>query len=1072
MKLTKIKLINWHIFSNRTIDVKGNTLITGENASGKSTLMDAIYYVLSGGDETNFNKAANQGGERTLESYLRGKLGTEQNKYLRSGKDVIGYIGLEFTSNDYKNSKTILAGMEILDSGKLKSKFYILPNYKINDCDFIKDNKIRYIKELEEHMKLSNIQMDYLGISKRDVQNKIARDTFKLLNPRRYLDLLKNAISFRPIEEVSTFVNCFLLKEDNINLDSLRNEIRGYQEIKSLLYKEQSKIDALGNFIEKAKKYKENLEEIEYLTVLQADSEISIKENKNRLLENENIKIETNINESDSKISEIEQKISDCQNEQYILKNNEQYIVLREKNECKKKYQEEVSTLDYKISEIRQIISKEKERMEELKLNYNLESNFTIEGFTEFKVEVNSYLKAIEEIHSGAYDSKSKAEINSKEILDQITSKNNELTALRQGNPEYRAEVKDLITALTTRLNNKYKDENPVVKPLCEYLEIIDESWRNALEGYLDRQKFTIIVNPKYYDDCALTYEKLNKDHKIYGVGLLNVNDLREVKPIENSLYSKLEIENKNADLYARLILGNVKCVDNVIAAKGNKIAITKDVMIYKNAVLSACDPRRYNKPFIGKDSRMRRIELLVEEISKLDDKYKTLQNSIANNKKIIEITNDTSSLKLLVHSNNILSEFAIKEKRLNEIITEIKDLQERNGVVEIAERIRNLDLVISNNRNKKDNLIKLRDNLIANKSKNVYEIKNNNEFLEEKLAYRASLIDKLNPEKYLEYTNKYTYNQSLSAKRIEEDLESDKKTNNANSIHIVNGMREYANHYKPSLFADISSIDDFIAEYNTVYSRGIIEFKSQANEAYNRALKSFDENFIVRIREKINEGISTLKKINKSLALHKFGTENEIYEFTYNPAKNNDFSDYYRIITSGKNFEQDGFFVEGLDEKDKLIINDLFERISQEPDSNEKEKELGRYLDYRNYMYYDIKIKNSNGDTAYFSKIHKEKSGGETQTPFYVIIAACFEQLLNKDNKGGESTATVVLDEAFNNMDEGRIKSLMEFYKELNIQLLIVVPSVRMHTIAPYVDRVLGICKRNNNGMIIPMHE
>ena len=60
MKLVKMKLINWHIFSNHTIEFNGNTLITGENACGKSTVLDALYYVLSGGDTKHFNKAANE----------------------------------------------------------------------------------------------------------------------------------------------------------------------------------------------------------------------------------------------------------------------------------------------------------------------------------------------------------------------------------------------------------------------------------------------------------------------------------------------------------------------------------------------------------------------------------------------------------------------------------------------------------------------------------------------------------------------------------------------------------------------------------------------------------------------------------------------------------------------------------------------------------------------------------------------------------------------------------------------------------------------------------------------------
>ena len=40
--LTKVKLINWHFFTDETIVIDGSTLITGDNGSGKSTLVDAI----------------------------------------------------------------------------------------------------------------------------------------------------------------------------------------------------------------------------------------------------------------------------------------------------------------------------------------------------------------------------------------------------------------------------------------------------------------------------------------------------------------------------------------------------------------------------------------------------------------------------------------------------------------------------------------------------------------------------------------------------------------------------------------------------------------------------------------------------------------------------------------------------------------------------------------------------------------------------------------------------------------------------------------------------------------------
>ena len=68
--------------------------VIGENGTGKSTILDAIQYVLTAG-KCKFNKAASDIGNRTLESYIRCKTGIEGHEYARNG-DVTTYIALEF----------------------------------------------------------------------------------------------------------------------------------------------------------------------------------------------------------------------------------------------------------------------------------------------------------------------------------------------------------------------------------------------------------------------------------------------------------------------------------------------------------------------------------------------------------------------------------------------------------------------------------------------------------------------------------------------------------------------------------------------------------------------------------------------------------------------------------------------------------------------------------------------------------------------------------------------------------------------------------------------------------------
>ena len=82
--LTRIRLVNWHLFEDVTISCRGTTYFIGVNGAGKSTLLDAVQFALVGGQrDVKFNVAALSGGKRTLAGYVRGELGTEGRQFLR-----------------------------------------------------------------------------------------------------------------------------------------------------------------------------------------------------------------------------------------------------------------------------------------------------------------------------------------------------------------------------------------------------------------------------------------------------------------------------------------------------------------------------------------------------------------------------------------------------------------------------------------------------------------------------------------------------------------------------------------------------------------------------------------------------------------------------------------------------------------------------------------------------------------------------------------------------------------------------------------------------------------------------
>jgi len=127
--------------------------------------------------------------------------------------------------------------------------------------------------------------------------------------------------------------------------------------------------------------------------------------------------------------------------------------------------------------------------------------------------------------------------------------------------------------------------------------------------------------------------------------------------------------------------------------------------------------------------------------------------------------------------------------------------------------------------------------------------------------------------------------------------------------------------------------------------------------------------------------------------------------------------------------------------------IEDFMSRIMIDVEEHAKEnlsgnktgaKSMGMYVDYRTYLDYDIIVKNNvTGIEVPLSKVSGEGSGGENQTPFYVTICASLLQIYEQNPDG--CIKLVSPDEAFNNITSDRIEPMMNMFKTLNLQLVLI---------------------------------
>ena len=63
---------------------------------------------------------------------------------------------------------------------------------------------------------------------------------------------------------------------------------------------------------------------------------------------------------------------------------------------------------------------------------------------------------------------------------------------------------------------------------LAELLEITDPRWADTIEVYLNRRRFNLIIEPRYYDAALQIYNRVKSQRNIHGVGLVNTKKIAQ----------------------------------------------------------------------------------------------------------------------------------------------------------------------------------------------------------------------------------------------------------------------------------------------------------------------------------------------------------------------------------------------------------------------------------------------------------------------------------------------------------------------------------------------------------------
>jgi uncharacterized protein YPO0396 len=1055
---TKLLLIEWSRFQNVCIRLEGSTLFTGVNGSGKSTILDAMTYVLTG--NTQFNKAAKDR-DRTVKGYVRGD--TKSNgtmRYLRQGQ-IISYVAMEFWSPSEQENMVVGVCIESPDEvSSPTSSWFICKNAAMEDINFANiEGKNLYVTP-KSLLQLKGVRMkssEFMGRERGTEQ--IVRALGLRCEVSKYRSKLIKMMAFNPENNIDQFISECVLEPGTVNsLKELREQREQFEHIKKIyedLRDGKEKLKEVENKIQEYESQKRNLDIREMLLCYQGLLE--------KQKEKENIQ---------SRLKELEQKKLALEKQkesvQIHFEEARKRLQIAESNDTYQGMQKSVQSLEKQILLLEKDIDKEEEHAAKLlKLQKMLseELSWTIEeweaenrkallhiadaGYSVEKKrkELNRFLDEMDKLQSDLSREKVHFE-------DEISGLNQEFAKLEQQFKMLEAN-KNVFPEEIENAKQVIKDEfvkrgiNTDVRIFAELVQAVkDVTWREAIETFLGRKRFYIIVDGKYCHEAM----KVVQEKRLYAANVVITDKLPDSEIIKDSAAEQLVIPNTYARKYANYLLNHIHLCESLEELHENpKGGLMRDGMLAKSYSV-ACMNTKKTQICLGQDAIELQKRAVQEQKSITKEKCEQKQDALIKihekMKSLRKVDFDLSHYQL--EAPDLLSESCGKKRKYEENIKQIKEnpeflavLQEQQDAKNIFDEVDKKRTTIASNIGKYENECKREQDL----EKNIA-----GEICIRQKAYEEIKLAHLELERAMleEYDRLY-------AKRGEVRVITERTVQNLKSEldacikELENAQLDYCRISEIDINKrGIGYIPFYREEYRNIANVKIEEAHSRLVEQAQKLESAFVNDFVAEINETIEEARREIEAINRELKQIPFGQDTYKFKMEEKPER----MLFFRICKKLANYMNSPEIYMNSNRDDDEMERDIQEfmnMILNEEDETE-------YTDYRKYFTYDMEITSHQGGekiTADLSKKQGSASNGEKQTPYFIILAASLLQCYPRKNC---CARLAFIDEAFSALSRERIEQMVKYLEENDFQVIYAAPPEKISSIGQFIQSTVSL--------------
>ncbi len=1095
---TRICLNNWHYIDRKILSLsEGINFFTGHSGSGKSTVIDAMQIVLYANTDGRgfFNKAAADDSDRSLIEYLRGMITIGENnqaEYKRN-QNFSTTIVLELEQSVTGEKECIGVVFDVETATNEISRLFFWHRGGLLPGEYRTEGRAMTTGEIRDYLQHNFAREDQFYTSNNERFRRNLYDVYLGgLDMEKFPRLFKRAIPFKMNIRLEDFVREYICMEQDIHIEDMQEGVVLYGRMCRKIEATMQEIGDLeqireqyGAFLKKKNSQDDCIYRLGRLKIGELEQTIAVMQQRVEHWKEDVVRQREGLEELlrrredyENEYSEISQQLAGTG----YARLNEQFTGLSESLKHLERSESRWSGICGRLSGWEDV---------EIVSNQML---WDIEKFQDGSIsgeEIERLKRSLAEVKKEAERDRQDAASEIRAVSREADILEKDLMELKLGKKAYPRELEQARTELAGGLYEACKKHVPV-RILADLLEIKDETWRNAIEGYLSWNKLALIVEPKYVRQAMEVYEKLDQK-KFWRVSIVDTEKLTEQRQRvkDGALAEEVTAKEPYVKAFVDFLLGNVMKCGSVEELRRCSVGVTADCMLYQGYQLRRLNPDNYTKfAYIGEKSRKQRQNELAERLAELNGSKEHYQAQEQEAKRILSLEFLEDTVEEYQNLFSDLEEKREKEKqkaRLKKKLEElsvgtVEALKEAAG--EVHEKLRRLEEQIDELkyqiRKKEDDIQKDSDGVLQK----------NEELLSMQRQLSGSPANKEAYDAYMAARGNAAYEKLIAGtqaemKRLENECAEQKEKLSAVRLEYLR------NHPKRDFSAAATDNSDYDKLLEELRCGDLEKYKEAAAEQAKSAVEHFKEDFVYKIRSAIREAYVRRDELNRIIRNLNFGKDRYQFRITKNKGADGAFYDMFMdeelsvdpsALAASVDHQMNLFSMQH-ENKYGALMSDLI-HIFIPPENatqaqlEEARRNMEKYADYRTYLSFEMEqiVEGDERLVIGLSKMIKKNSGGEGQNPLYIALLASFAQAyhitLSSRLVRRPTIRLVVLDEAFSKMDAEKVASCIELIRGLGFQAIISATNDKIQNYIENVDKTFVYANPNKKSISIQEFE